>query len=376
VIGPFERLVRPLLRALDPEDAHGLTIRMLKYAPPLRAVRDDKRLAVRAFGLNFSNPVGMAAGFDKNAEVPDALLRLGFGFVEVGTITPLPQAGNLRPRVFRLDADGAVINRLGFNSQGADTVLKRLAARAAPSFTSSASGAGWGGGIVGINIGANKDAPDRAADYVRLIERFAAVASYIAINVSSPNTPGLRELQQATALDDLLARVVDARERVTQNAGPTPVLLKIAPDLSLGELDDIVGIARARRVDGMIVGNTTLARPRSLRAVKTAKEAGGLSGRPLFQLATRMLAETYVRAEGLFPLIGAGGIDSGATALAKFRAGASLIQLYSALVFRGLGLVAEIKAALVAALERDRLDSLIELVGTDAADATAESWPQ
>jgi dihydroorotate dehydrogenase len=326
--------------------------------------------------LNFSNPVGMAAGFDKNAEVPDALLRLGFGFVEVGTITPLPQAGNLRPRVFRLDADGAVINRLGFNSQGADTVLKRLAARAAPSFTSSASGAGWGGGIVGINIGANKDAPDRAADYVRLIERFAAVASYIAINVSSPNTPGLRELQQATALDDLLARVVDARERVTQNAGPTPVLLKIAPDLSLGELDDIVGIARARRVDGMIVGNTTLARPRSLRAVKTAKEAGGLSGRPLFQLATRMLAETYVRAEGLFPLIGAGGIDSGATALAKFRAGASLIQLYSALVFRGLGLVAEIKAALIAALERDRLDSLIELVGTDAADATAESWPQ
>jgi dihydroorotate dehydrogenase len=376
VIGPFERLVRPLLRALDPEDAHGLTIRMLKYAPPLRAVRDDKRLAVRAFGLNFSNPVGMAAGFDKNAEVPDALLRLGFGFVEVGTITPLPQAGNLRPRVFRLDADGAVINRLGFNSQGADTVLKRLAARAAPSFTSPASGAGWGGGIVGINIGANKDAPDRAADYVRLIERFAAVASYIAINVSSPNTPGLRELQQATALDDLLARVVDARERVTQNAGPTPVLLKIAPDLSLGELDDIVGIARARRVDGMIVGNTTLARPRSLRAVKTAKEAGGLSGRPLFQLATRMLAETYVRAEGLFPLIGAGGIDSGATALAKFRAGASLIQLYSALVFRGLGLVAEIKAALIAALERDRLDSLIELVGTDAADATAESWPQ
>ena len=376
MIGPFERLVRPLLRALDPEDAHGLTIRMLKYAPPLRAVRDDKRLAVRAFGLNFSNPVGMAAGFDKNAEVPDALLRLGFGFVEVGTITPLPQAGNLRPRVFRLDADGAVINRLGFNSQGADTVLKRLAARAAPSFTSSASGAGWGGGIVGINIGANKDAPDRAADYVRLIERFAAVASYIAINVSSPNTPGLRELQQATALDDLLARVVDARERVMRNAGPTPVLLKIAPDLSLGELDDIVGIARARRVDGMIVGNTTLARPRSLRAVKTAKEAGGLSGRPLFQLATRMLAETYVRAEGLFPLIGAGGIDSGATALAKFRAGASLIQLYSALVFRGLGLVAEIKAALVAALERDRLDSLIELVGTDAADATAESWPQ
>jgi dihydroorotate dehydrogenase len=363
VIGAFERLVRPLLHALDPEDAHGLTLKMLKLAPPFGQVRDDKRLAVRAFGLNFPNPVGMAAGFDKNAEVPDALLRLGFGFVEVGTITPLPQPGNPRPRVFRLNADGAVINRLGFNSQGADAVLKRLAARANA------------GGIVGINIGANRDALDRAEDYVRLIERFAAVASYIAINVSSPNTPGLLSLQQAAALDDLLARVIEARERVVPNAGPTPVLLKIAPDLSLGELDDIVGIARARRVDGMIVGNTTLSRPPSLRGFAKAKERGGLSGRPLFHLATRMLAETYVRAEAQFPLIGAGGIDSGATALAKFRAGASLVQLYSALVFRGLGLVAEIKAALVAALERERLDSLGELVGTDAAAATAESWP-
>jgi len=363
VIGPFERLVRPLLHALDPEDAHRLTLRMLKFAPPLGAVRDDKRLAVRAFGLNFPNPIGMAAGFDKNAEVPDVLLRLGFGFVEVGTITPLPQQGNPRPRVFRLRADGGVINRLGFNSQGADAVLKRLAARANA------------GGIVGINVGANKDAPDRVADYVRLIERFASVASYVTVNVSSPNTPGLRALQQAAALDDLLARVVDARERVAQTAGPTPVLLKIAPDLSLAELDDVVGIARSRRVDGMIVGNTTLARPPSLREMKTAKEAGGLSGRPLFALATRMLAETYVRVEGVFPLIGVGGIDSGAAAVAKFRAGASLVQLYSALVFRGLGLVAEIKAALIAALERDRLDSLIDVVGTDAAAVTAEAWP-
>ncbi len=363
MIGPFERLVRPLLHALDPEDAHRLTLRMLKFAPPLGAVRDDKRLAVRAFGLNFPNPIGMAAGFDKNAEVPDVLLRLGFGFVEVGTITPLPQQGNPRPRVFRLRADGGVINRLGFNSQGADAVLKRLAARANA------------GGIVGINVGANKDAPDRVADYVRLIERFASVASYVTVNVSSPNTPGLRALQQAAALDDLLARVVDARERVAQTAGPTPVLLKIAPDLSLAELDDVVGIARSRRVDGMIVGNTTLARPPSLREMKTAKEAGGLSGRPLFALATRMLAETYVRVEGVFPLIGVGGIDSGAAAVAKFRAGASLVQLYSALVFRGLGLVAEIKAALIAALERDRLDSLIDVVGTDAAAVTAEAWP-
>jgi dihydroorotate dehydrogenase len=243
-------------------------------------------------------------------------------------------------------------------------VLKRLAARAST------------GGIVGINVGANKDSADRVADYVQLIERFASVASYVTVNISSPNTPGLRALQQATALDDLLARVVDARERVAPNAGPTPVLLKIAPDLSLAELDDVVGIARSRRVDGMIVGNTTLARPPGLRDTRLAKEAGGLSGRPLLPLATRMLAETYVRVEGVFPLIGAGGIDSGATALGKVRAGATLLQLYSALVFRGLGLVAEIKAALTAALERDRLERLAELVGTEAASVTAEPWPQ
>jgi dihydroorotate dehydrogenase len=376
VIGLFERLARPFFHALDPEDAHGLTIRLLKFAPLLRAPTDDGRLAVRAFGLNFPNPVGMAAGFDKNAEVPDALLRMGFGFVEVGTVTPLPQRGNTRPRVFRLDADAGVINRLGFNSQGADAVLARLAARAiTPSLPSPASGGGKGGGIVGINVGANRDAPDRVADYVQLIECFASVASYVTVNVSSPNTPGLRNLQQAAMLDDLLGRVIDARERVAQSAGPTPVLLKIAPDLSLADLDDVVGIARSRRVDGLIVSNTTVARPASLHDVQIAKEAGGLSGRPLFPLATRMLAETYVRVEDVFPLIGAGGIDSGDAALAKFRAGASLIQLYSALVFRGLGLIDVIKAALIAALERDRLDGLSDLVGVDVAAVTAEPWP-
>jgi dihydroorotate dehydrogenase len=363
MIGLFDRLSRPLLRALDPEDAHGLAIRMLKLAPLPQAARDDERLAIRVFGLNFKNPIGIAAGFDKNAEVPDALLRLGFGFVEVGTVTPLPQAGNPRPRLFRLDADGGVINRLGFNSQGADAVLARLAARANA------------GGIVGVNIGANKDAPDRVADYVRLIERFAPVASYVTINISSPNTPGLRNLQQAAVLDDLLARVVDARERVTQHAGPTPVLLKIAPDLSLADLDDVVGIARARRVDGMIVGNTTLARPPSLRETALAAEAGGLSGRPLRPLANRMLAETYVRVEDAFPLIGAGGIDSGASALARIRAGASLIQAYSGLVFRGLALIGEIKTALLAAIDRERHDSLKEFIGADAASVTAEPWP-
>jgi dihydroorotate dehydrogenase len=362
VIGFLDRLARPLLHALDPEDAHGIAIKMLKFAPLPPAPRDDGRLALRMFGLNFPNPVGIAAGFDKNAEVPDALLRVGFGFVEVGTITPKPQPGNARPRLFRLDADHGVINRLGFNSQGADAALKRLAARAGP-------------GIVGVNVGANKDSADRVADYVRLIERFAAVASYVTINISSPNTPGLRDLQQAAVLDDLLARVVDARERVSPNAGPTPVLLKIAPDLGLGDLDDVVGIARSRRVDGMIVGNTTVTRPPNLLETEIAKEAGGLSGRPLFPLANRMLAETYVRVEGVFPLIGAGGIDSGATALAKIRAGASLIQVYSGLVFGGLGLIAEIKNALLEALQDGGQDNLQDFIGADAAAVTAEPWP-
>ena len=364
MIGLFDRLARPFLRALDAEDAHRLAVMMLKYAPLPKAPRDDPRLAMRVFGLNFPNPIGVAAGFDKGAEVPDALLRLGFGFVEIGTITPQPQPGNPRPRLFRLDADRGVINRLGFNSEGADAALKRLAARATA------------GGVVGINVGANKESPDRIADYVALIERFAAVASYVTVNISSPNTPGLRNLQQAAVLDDLLARVIDARERVAPNAGPTPVLLKVAPDLSLADLDDVVGIARSRRVDGMIVGNTTLARPPYLRETAIAKEAGGLSGAPLLPLSNRMLAETYVRVEGVFPLVGAGGIDSGAAALSKIRAGASLIQLYSGLVFAGLGLVADIKRTLIAALDRDRAASLAEYVGTDAASATAEPWPQ
>ena len=320
-------------------------------------------LVVRAFGLNFPNPVGMAAGFDKNAEVPDALLRLGFGFVEVGTVTPQPQAGNPRPRVFRLPHDQAVINRLGFNSQGAAAVLRRLAARASA------------GGIVGVNIGANKESADRIADYVRLIEMFAPVVSYFSVNISSPNTPGLRELQQAKVLDDLLARIMDARARMSREAGTTPVLIKIAPDLNLSDLDDLVGGARRHRVDGMIVGNTTVSRPAGLMDKSLAREAGGLSGRPLFPLATRMLAETYVRVESAFPLIGVGGIDSGEAAVAKIRAGATLIQLYSALVFHGVRLVAEMRSTLSRELSRGGHASLDELVGVDAAAMTAEPWP-
>jgi dihydroorotate dehydrogenase len=363
VIRAFDAFSLPLLRWFDPEDAHRLAIQGLRLLPPVRPRPDDPKLAVRAFGLNFANPIGMAAGFDKSAEAPDALLRLGFGFVEIGTVTPKPQAGNPRPRLFRLERDEAVINRMGFNNDGADAVLRRLAGRAHLT------------GIVGVNVGANKDASDRVADYVKLIETFAPVASYFTVNVSSPNTPGLRNLQQAAALDDLLAKVIDARERVQKNAGDSPVLLKIAPDLSLTELDDVVHIARSRRVDGMIVGNTTLARPSTLREQNRAKEQGGLSGRPLFRLSTRMVAETYVRAEGAFPLIGVGGIDTGGAALTKIRAGASLIQLYSSLIYKGLGLVEDIKNDLASTLLRTGRDSLSEIVGADAATITAEDWP-
>jgi dihydroorotate dehydrogenase len=363
VIRAFDAFSLPLLRWFDPEDAHRLAIQGLRLLPPIRPRPDDAKLAMRAFGLNFPNPIGMAAGFDKSAEVPDALLRLGFGFVEIGTVTPKPQAGNPRPRLFRLERDEAVINRMGFNNDGADTVLRRLAGRAHLS------------GIVGVNVGANKDSADRVADYVRLIETFAPVASYFTVNVSSPNTPGLRNLQQASALDDLLAKVIEARERVRENAGDSPVLLKVAPDLSLAELDDVVQIARSRRVDGMIVANTTLARPSTLRERNRAREEGGLSGRPLFRLSTRMVAETYVRAEGAFPLIGVGGIDTGGAALTKIRAGASLIQLYSSLIYKGVGLVDDIKRDLASTLLRTGRDSLSEIVGADAATITAEDWP-
>jgi dihydroorotate dehydrogenase len=362
VIALFDRLAAPLLRMLDPEAAHGLALAALKRAPLPRAAADDDRLRVQAFGLTFPNPVGLAAGFDKNAEVTEALLRLGFGFVEAGGVTPQPQPGNPRPRLFRLDADQAVINRLGLNSEGVDAVAARLAARAGA------------GGIVGINIGANKDSVDRAADYVACIETLAPQADFLTVNVSSPNTPGLRNLQQAAALDELLARVIDARERAAVGTARKPLLLKIAPDLALADLDDVVGVARQHRIDGMIVGNTTVSRP-NLRETEKAKQPGGLSGRPLFALSTRMLAETYVRAEGAFPLVGAGGIDSGAAAFAKIKAGASLIQLYSGLIFRGIGLVGSIKKDLLDFMRLGRLEQLADAVGRDAAAVTAEPWP-
>lgn len=343
------RLAAPLLRLLDPETAHRATIAALKFPPPRAPAPDDPRLAVSAFGLDFPNPIGLAAGFDKNAEVPDAMLGFGFGFVEVGTLTPRAQAGNPRPRAFRLAEDRAVINRYGFNNEGHAPALARLSKRRR-------------GGIVGVNIGANKDAADRVADYVAGVRAFADVASYFAINVSSPNTPGLRDLQEPEALSDLLARVIDARDAARLRR---PLLLKIAPDLTLAQLDNIVRVARERRIDGMIVSNTTISRPASLRST-FAKESGGLSGAPLFDLSTRMLAQTYLRVEGQFPLIGVGGVDSAEAALAKIEAGATLAQLYSALAYEGPGVIARIKRGLLDALARDG-SSLAAKIGVRAS---------
>jgi dihydroorotate dehydrogenase len=331
VIGPLFQLARPFLHALDPESAHHATLAALRCAWLPRQGPDDPRLAVRAFGLDFPNPIGLAAGFDKDGVAPDNLLALGFGFVEIGTITPRPQSGNPRPRLFRLDRDRAVINRLGFNSAGHAKAHENLARRRPT-------------GIVGVNLGANKDSADRIADYVAGIEAFADLASYFTINVSSPNTPGLRDLQQAAALDELLSRVLEARDRAPVRR---PLLLKIAPDLLPDELDEVVRVARDKKIDGMIVSNTTISRPMGL-ASSHAKENGGLSGRPLFDLSTRMLRETYQRVERQFPLIGVGGVDGPEAALEKLEAGASLAQLYSALVFDGPELIARIKSGLVA----------------------------
>jgi len=354
----LDALARPVLFRLDPEDAHEWAIRALKVLqtlPRLPAPPDDPRLAVRAFGLDFPNPLGLAAGFDKNGEVVDAILRLGFGFTEVGTITPLAQAGNPRPRWFRLDRNQAEINRLGFPSQGHTAVHARLALRAQKP------------GIVGINLGANSDSGDRPADYVLGVEIFADVADYFTINVSSPNTPGLLDLQKSRALDDLLARILDARDIAAKRFGRKPVLLKIAPDLTLAELDEIIGCSRARKIDGLIVSNTTISRPATLRD-PSAIEPGGLSGRPLFSLSAHMLAQSYLRVENQFPLIGVGGVDSAETAFAKIEAGASLVQLCTSFVFKGLALAGDIKRGLVRLLAQNSYPRLADAIGVAAAD--------
>jgi dihydroorotate dehydrogenase len=356
MIGPGFRLARPLLACLDAERAHRLAITALRVVPQLAPSADDPRLAVEAFGLRFANPVGLAAGFDKDGEAIDGCLGLGFGFIEIGGVTPLPQPGNARPRLFRLAADEAVINRYGLNNQGAEAMAQRLAARRG------------GAGIVGVNVGANKLSTDRAADYAICIGALATLCAYVTINVSSPNTPGLRGLQGRAALDELLARAAEARDRAGERRGRrTPLLVKIAPDLSLAELDDIVAVVLARGIDGLVVSNTTLARDASLREAALAREEGGLSGRPLFKPSTRLLAETYLRSAGKLPLIGVGGIDCPETAWTKFKAGATLIQLYSALVFKGPALVGKIKRGLAKRLAQGGMATIAEVVGSEAA---------
>jgi dihydroorotate dehydrogenase len=341
-------LGRALLLALDPEQAHDVAVKSLELGLYLRAIEpDDKRLAQQLFGLDFPNPLGMAAGFDKNARVPRDLLAMGFGFVEVGTLTPKPQSGNPLPRVFRSSADRAVINRLGFNNDGQEAALRRLTPRPA--------------GIVGANIGAGRDSADRIADYVSGIERMGPVASYFTINISSPNTPGLRDPE---ALDSLLKRVQAARAEL---ANKPPLLVKLAPDLADGDLPEVLGVILANGADGIVVSNTTLSRE-GLKNTAFSREAGGLSGRPLFARATRMLAQVYKLTEGKLPLIGVGGIDSGEAALAKIEAGASLLQLYTGLVFEGLSLIGGIKKALVAAMEEAGIESLAPLIGRRATE--------
>jgi dihydroorotate dehydrogenase len=351
-------LLRAVLHGMDPERAHDLTLAALETAPLPQAPPDDPRLAVDAFGLHFPNPVGLAAGFDKDARVPDAMLRLGFGFVEAGSLTPLPQPGNPKPRIFRLAQAHGVINRLGFNNGGHAAALTRLEKRAGKP------------GIVGINIGANKSALDRVQDYVQGVRVFAPFASYLTVNISSPNTPGLRDLQAKSALDELLARVSAARG---ESGARPPILLKLSPDLVPADLDDAVEVALKRGVDGLIVSNTTIARPEGLQGAAFV-EQGGLSGAPVFRRATWALAETARRVEGKIPLIGVGGINSAETALAKICAGASLVQLYTGLTFGGPSLVAEIKKGMLAVLEREKLSSLSPLTGRDR-DAIAKAGP-
>lgn len=342
-------LTVPLLRCLDAERAHLLAIRALRLAGVfLRAPDDDRILAQRLWGREFPNPIGIAAGFDKHAEVPDALLGLGFGFAEIGSVTPRPQPGNPRPRVFRLDEDRAVINRYGFNSEGIEAVAARLSRRQRR-------------GVLGVNLGKNKETADAADDYVAGVKALAGFADYVVVNVSSPNTPGLRALQDRAALDGLVARV----QAAMQGGAPPPLLVKIAPDLTAEDLADVADVALARGLAGIIVSNTTLARPDSLRGAARA-EAGGLSGRPLLEKSTDMLRTMRRLTAGKLVLIGVGGVASGADAYAKIRAGASLVQLYTALAFEGPGLISRIKRDLAAALRRDGFNAVSEAVGVEA----------
>ncbi len=346
----FYGVAGPLLRLLPPEAAHRLSVRALAWGlGPRAGGADDPLLATRVWGLDFTNPVGLAAGFDKSAEAMRGALGLGFGFVEIGSVTPRPQPGNPKPRLFRLAADRAVINRMGFNNDGAEVArdrLRRYRDRAAPPY-----------GPVGVNLGKNRDTVDSGADYARGAAALGPLADYVVVNVSSPNTPGLRALQGRADLVALLRRVHDALPR-----SAPPLVLKIAPDLTEEDKSDIARVALDFGLDGLIVGNTTITRPAGLVS-RHRGEAGGLSGRPLAPLAARVLADMYRLTEGRMPLVACGGVADGRDAYARIRAGASLIQIYTALVYRGPGLVARIKRDLAAALKADGFRRLADAVG-------------
>lgn len=338
-------LIRPALFALDSERAHRLTVETLRMSPAVSPPRPG-RLAVQVAGIRFPNPLGMAAGFDKDAEVPDQLLGLGFGFAEVGSITPLPQEGNPQPRLFRLMKDRAVINRMGFNNGGALAAIERFEKRRGRP------------GVVGINIGANKDSGDRIADYAKMARSMAPFATYLAVNISSPNTPGLRALQDESALTGLLDAVLDARGE----KGP-PVFLKVAPDLEPADIDAIARLAIEKRLGALIVSNTTISRP-PLHS-NHADETGGLSGAPLRDLAQQRLRDFRAATGGAIPLVGVGGIGSADDAWARIRAGASLVQLYSAMVFEGPGLPRRILKGVERLMKRDGFNSIAEAVGSE-----------
>ncbi len=358
MIGRLAGIASRSLFVFDPEIAHNLSITALKTGiSPVCPPKPDPRLAQRVAGIRFENPIGLAAGYDKNAEVPDALLKIGFGFTEVGTLTPKPQAGNDKPRLFRLVEDRAVINRFGFNNQGHDVVFDRLKARAGAR------------GIVGVNIGANKDSADRIADYVLGIHRFYSVATYFTVNISSPNTPGLRDLQARESLAALLSAVLAARDEEAIRAGKRlPVFLKIAPDLTEEGLDDVAAEALAHDLDGLIVSNTTLSRE-GLKDQAQAKQAGGMSGAPLFSRSTAVLARMRKRVGLDLPIIGVGGVGSAENALEKIRAGADLVQVYSCMVYEGPALPGDINRGLSKLLERDGVASI-----RDLRDTQVDHW--
>lgn len=343
------QLLKPAIFVLDSERAHRLAVDGLKLLPRKNPPRAGKT-AIEIAGLTFPNPVGVAAGFDKDAEVPDALLGLGFGFVEVGSITPRPQAGNPKPRLFRLVEDKAVINRMGFNNSGAEAALRRLEARSGRC------------GILGINVGANKDSEDRVADYAKMTRLMAPHASYLTVNISSPNTPGLRALQDEGALTGLLEAVLQARAEATPDS-PPPVFLKVAPDLEPADVDALARIALDTKLGALIVSNTTISRPPLTS--RHAGETGGLSGAPLKQLALERLRDFRKATGGAMPLVGVGGISSAEDAWERIRAGASLVQLYSAMVYEGPGLGAKIARGIERLMQRDGFASIAEAVGSE-----------